>query len=280
MLVNLWKNFGALNSKPVFEAFEKSVINAGDKISYDNVDGDLNVIWSVLWNGRMKNNQKIWEYCMKNKKPIVVLEVGGLIRNKTWKIGLNGINSNAKWSKNFDQNRPEKIGLKLKPWDDSGENIIICGQHSKSEQWKNMPPPRDWMENMIKSIREHTKKPIILRPHPRCPIPDISKNHNNVYFQKPNKIKKSYDDYDFSLKNVGAVFSHNSNPGVQSAILGTPVWTDKSSLAYPVSNSSVSNINKPHMPCRSEWLVEISHSEYFIDEISQGIPYERLTSLL
>ena len=101
-----------------------------------------------------------------------------------------------------------------------------------------------------------------------------------MYYQKPNKIDKTYDDYDFSLKNIGAVFSHNSNPGMHAAMCGVPVWADGSSLAYPVANKSVDRIVNPETPNRDEWLLQIAHCEYLLDEIQLGIPYEHLTRLL
>lgn len=280
MRVCLWKDFGALNSKPVFAAFEKSIKNAGDTVVYNNIDSDINVIWSVLWNGRMAGNKKIWDYCRSAKKPVIVLEVGGLVRNKTWRIGLNGVNRDATWIKPYDNHRAALLGLQLKEWNTTAEGILLCGQHSKSEQWRGMPPIQTWMENTIKQLREHTNRPIYLRPHPRCYVPDISKKYNNVYYQKPNKIKKTYDDYDFSLKNIGAVFSHNSNPGIHAAICGVPVWTGSSSLAYPVSNKTVQDINNPQTPRRDEWLIQLAHCEYLLEEIEAGVPYEHLTRLL
>ena len=69
MKFSLYTNHGALNSKPVFEAFAKSLVDAGHSVMYnepyrvfDHYDSyDVAVIWSVLWNGRMSPNQAIWE---------------------------------------------------------------------------------------------------------------------------------------------------------------------------------------------------------------------------
>jgi hypothetical protein len=48
--------------------------------SYDNTC-DVAVIWSVLWQGRMAGNKKVWDDFRSQGKPVVVLEVGGLLRN-------------------------------------------------------------------------------------------------------------------------------------------------------------------------------------------------------
>ena len=58
-------------------------------------DCDVGVIWSVLWNGRMAPNKKVWDDFHAHNKKIIVLEVGGLIRGTTWKVGVGGINREA-----------------------------------------------------------------------------------------------------------------------------------------------------------------------------------------
>jgi hypothetical protein len=70
--------------------------------SADNAD--VAVIWSVLWRGRMEQYKKIWDRYRSQGKPVVV-EVGGLRRNKSFKIGINGINRDADFA-NQELRRP------------------------------------------------------------------------------------------------------------------------------------------------------------------------------
>ena len=49
---NLHERFGALNSKPVFDAFHAGANALGHDVVVNGDDG-IDVIWSVLWNGRM-----------------------------------------------------------------------------------------------------------------------------------------------------------------------------------------------------------------------------------
>lgn len=280
MNVSIWKNFGAMNSAVVFDAFAEGVIKNNHSVSYNNIDADIHVIWSVLWNGRMAGNKKIWDYCIKNKKPVIVLEVGAIKRNITWKMGLNGINRNASWVPVYEQDRPKKLGLNLNPWKTEGKYILICGQNSKSEQWANMPPMEVWMKRCITQIRKYTKRPIVLRPHPRSPITDISSSFENVFFNTPKKINGSYDDYDFNLDDVFLVISHNSNPGVQAIINGVQTLSHTSSLAYPMSIKKIDNILQNFLPDRTDWLNVISHTEFTLTELESGIPYKNLTTKL
>ena len=117
MKFSLWRQHGALNSRPVFDAFADSLVDAGHVVCANDVSCDVDVIWSVLWNGRMAANKRIWEDNRRNKKPTIVLEVGGIKRGTTWKVGLNGINRDAYFGPvGNDSVRADNLGLSLKPW--------------------------------------------------------------------------------------------------------------------------------------------------------------------
>jgi hypothetical protein len=58
------------------------------------------------------------------------------------------------------------------------------------------------------------------------------------------------------------VINYNSGPGIQATIAGVPVVVDKTSLAYGVVD-------------REQWLIEICHTEYTIEEIKQGLWVKR-----
>jgi hypothetical protein len=277
MKFSLWTEYGALNSKPVFAAFATSLTNAGHTVVYNDNAADVNVIWSVLWNGRMSQNKAVWQ----QKKPTIVLEVGGIQRGTTWKVGLNGINRDAYFGpNNNNSDRYRLLGLSLKPWKDAGKFILICGQHDKSLQWQDMPRMSTWIMNTIDEIQKYTDLPIVFRPHPRCPLQDIERQYQNVYRDNPVKITGSYDDFNLSFKDCHAVISWSSNPGPLAVINGVPVFTGPSSLAYNVANTDLAKIEYPDKPNRKQWLNDYAHTEFTIDEITQGIPLKNLTPML
>jgi hypothetical protein len=289
MIFCLYTDYGALNSTPVFEAFATSLKNAGHTViynepyrvmnHYDNYD--VAVIWSLLWNGRMTKNKQIWDINRQLSKPIIVLEVGGIKRGSTWKVGLNGINRDAYFGPtNNNDDRHRLLGLSLKPWRTSGEYILICGQHDKSLQWRDMPAMSKWVMNTIDAIRAHTNRPILFRPHPRCPLQHIEKEFKNVYRQNPVKINGTYDDFDISFNNIHATVSWSSNPGIHSVLNGVPAFVGTSSLAYDVGNTDLSQIENPVMPDRQQWLNDYAHTEWTVQEITQGIPLNHLTNMM
>jgi hypothetical protein len=231
----------------------------------------------------MAPNKAIWERAVAQSKPVVVLEVGGIKRGTTWKVGLNGINRDAFFGDaGNDNRRSDLLNLRLKSWRTSGEYILICGQHDKSLQWQNMPRMSNWFLNTYDEIRKHTDRPIIFRPHPRCRLEHIERGLKHVYRQDPQHVTNTYDDFDMGFDNVWATISYSSNPGIHSIIDGVPAFVSTHSLAYPAGNDIdfLHTIEQPLMPDRTQWLNDYAHTEYTIEEIAQGLPLKRLTTKL
>lgn len=282
MRFNLHKRFGARNSDPVFDAFHLGAHRLGHDVVINGNDG-IDVIWSVLFYGRMDGNRAIWERNILQSKPTIVLEVGGIKRGTTWKVGLNGINRNAYFGDGGnDRTRADSLGLTLKPWKDDGKHILICGQHDRSLQWQGMPPMSTWVMNTIDEIQKHTDRKIIFRPHPRCSLPAIEHEYTNVTRQNPQHVHGTYDDFDMGFNNVWATVSYSSNPGIHSILEGVPAFVGPASLAYDAANDIdfMHDIENPLRPDRQQWLNDYAWTEYTIEEISQGLPLKRLTSKL
>lgn len=272
MRFKLYREYGALNSAPIFNAVEQGLRSLGHEIV--NRDEDIPVIWSVLWSGRMKNNQAIYHNAIKNKKSVLIIEVGNLKRNETWRISLNHINGLGVFNNltNLDPSRPEKLGIELKSPPDKirGEILIAC-QHQESLQWEGMPTMADWCKDTISKIRRHTQRRIIVRPHPRSPFPF---SVPNVILERPRHIPNTYDNFDI-FYNYHCVINYNAGPSVQAPINGIPVLCDASSLAGELS-IKWENLENPTLPDREEWFLKLCHTEWTVDEISQGIPLARL----
>jgi hypothetical protein len=279
MKFSLWTDYGALNSKPVFDAFANSLGSNGHDVVYNDLNSDVDVIWSVLFNGRMSRNKTIWE----NKKPTIVLEVGGINRGVTWKVGLNGINRDAYFGEqDNDRSRADGLGLVCKPWRSDGDFILICGQHDKSLQWQGMPRMSDWFMQTYREIRKHTDRPIVFRPHPRCRLEHIELGLKHVIRQEPRHVNGTYDSFDMGFDDIHCTISYSSNPGIHSVIEGVPAFVSTHSLAYDVANDIdfLHDIENPLMPDRQQWLNDYAWTEFTVEEISQGIPLKHLTSLL
>ena len=272
MKFRIYKEYGALNSVPVFTALENGLKNLG--FSVGESGQDIDVIWSVLWQGRMQANQRVYEKAIAEGRPVMIVEVGNLLRGKTWRLSLNNVNGHGIFAntENLDLDRPKKLGIELKPENNNRRpEILIACQHQQSLQWKGQPPLDVWTREKITEIRKITSRPIIVRPHPRA-LFNIRMNGVTVDF--PKQVPRTYDDYNFDC-NYHCVVNFNSGPAVKAAINGVPVITDSSSLAYEVSDR-MENIENPILKPREEWFLKLAHTEWTLPEILTGLPMKSL----
>lgn len=256
-----------------------------DNIVENDMDADAALIWSVLWHGKMSANKRVWDHYRAHNKPVIVIEVGGLLRNTTWKLGINGINRDADFAVEsyMPGDRVKKFGIILQPWKQDGEYVLICGQHGHSEQWRNMPDMDTYYRNTILDIRKFTDKPIVVRSHPRyreslhwaCDTQWYT--HQSVTWNTPKHVQHTYDSFDLEhmLKHTQFTVSHSSNAGINSIIQGVPAVVSESSLAYDVGTSMGGWLSKPD---RHNWLNRMTYTEWFADEIH--IQWNRIRSKL
>lgn len=274
MRFGIFDNFGALNSVPVFQALRRGLDRLGLQHRPHDESADIAVIWSVLWTGRMRQNQTVWNHFRSSGRPVLIMEVGSLRRGHTWRMSMNGTTAAACWGQGLDPTRPEKLGLVLQPWRKSGDHVVIACQRSDSNQWINMPPVQQWLEKTIQQLKAHTDRPIRVRSHPRQRISPIK----DVQMEIPKKIDLSYDDFDWgqSIHNAWCVVNWNSGPGVQAVMAGVPALVGSDNLASRVGTTDLSAVINPPTPDRREWLEWISHTEWTTEEIASGYPVSRL----
>ena len=284
MKIEAWPMHGPLNSKVIFQKFIQSMKDTGDDVHIDKeTNSDVAVIWSVLWRGRMQGCKKVWDRYRSAGKPVIVIEVGGLRRNLSFKIGINGINRDADFAnQEFDDKRWPLFKHELRPWNPTGDLIVICGQHDSSEQWNGLPKMSSWIEQQITKIRAYTTRPILVRPHPRNVITIDEKKFQNVKVRLPKRDYRTYDDTDFkaTLGRTWALVNHSSSPAMEAVIKGIPVFVSESSLCHDVGNVTLGDINTPAMPNRLNWANKLAYTEWFEDEIEKGLPWARIRKRL
>jgi len=262
----------ALNSKPVMAALLNSLRSAGHELQENSMSADAVIIWSVLWSGRMAPNQAVYRHYRSQGRPVIVVDIGTLQRGTTWKVAVNNINAQG-YYRHLDQldwDRPSKLGLSLKQSANPKSHVVIAAQHSSSEQSAGVDF-NQWVREQIQILKHNTDRSIHVRPHPRCRL-DVT--GLNVTIEQPVKIPGTYDSFDLGL-NCHAIVNYNSGPGIQAAIAGVRPVVHSTSLAYPVSVGHA-DLEQPYVTDRDLWLTQISHTEYTINELEQGLWLKRL----
>jgi hypothetical protein len=264
----------ALNSGPVMSAVLDCLQRRGIQTQENSMTSDAAVIWSVLWHGRMSANQQVYEHYRAQGKPVIIIEIGALYRGNTWKISVNNITSHGYYGHldNLDWDRPKKLNISLATQLVSKPNVIIAVQHDRSLQVAGVNMS-DWVKNTISTLRNNTDRPITIRPHPRCRLM-LNNLPPGVSIESPKKLANTYDSYDMHF-DCHAVVNYNSGPGIQAAIAGSRPIVHSTSLAYPVS-IGFADIEQPYITDRDLWLTQISHTEYTLNELEQGLWLNRL----
>jgi len=276
MKISIFTKNGALGSDVVFKSFAEGAKKLKFKVTENDMNADAAVIWSVLWQGRMKDNKTVFHHYKNQKKPVFILETGHFFRSRTWKFSLNGTSyDNFPHFNSSDISRLNRLGIKFKEWQKNGEKIIICPQNPNSLQWSKQGTPEDWVNEVIKDIRKVSDRSIVIRPHPRVNFNSLKiTEKTGIFYEKAEKIPGTIDSVDFenSIKNAHAVVNYNSGPSVVSALHGIPVFCDISSPARPISHQNLEKIEDRQWVDRKEWLSWISHTEWLKEEIAEGLP--------
>lgn len=240
---------------------------------------DAVVIWSVLWHGRMKPNQAVYEHYRGQNRPVIIIEVGALYRGETWKLAVNHITRAGYYGHQhkLDYGRPAKLRISLADQPNSGPEIIVAAQHQRSLQVAGIESMESWALTQIQLLRNSTDRPIHIRAHPRSPL-RMPYMPEGTKMEVARPVPNTYDGFDMHY-NCHAVVNYNSGPGIQAAISGCRPIVDHSSLAYPVA-VGYADIERPYTIDRQQWLTEICHTEYTVEEIRQGIWLKRIEPAL
>jgi len=222
----------------------------------------------------MAPNQQIYEKYRAQNKPVIIVDAGALNRGVTWKIALNHVNRLGYYghTENLDPDRPAQLGIKLSNKLGSNPAILIAAQHKRSLQLAGQDHEQ-WIVQQVEAIRKVSDRPIVVRPHPRSPL-DLNNLNKTIQIERPQKLANTYDSFDMNF-DWHAVINYCSGPGIQAAIAGTRPVVAICSLAFPVS-VAIKDIEQPYMLDREQWLVEICHTEYTVEEIKQGLWIHRL----
>ena len=279
MRISVFPDYISQAGKHVWQDFIESAKRDGIEIVENQLSADAALIWSVLWHGRMRENKHIYTFYRSQNKPVIIIEVGALKRNITWKICVNETTlQGSYWPREtWDPDRKIKMleGFNAVP---RGDKILICGQNPNSHNWPKSFKVEEWILDCVNKIRAATDRTIHIRPHPRYGV--ALPKDLGIHIQKAKYTVR--DDTDFSqvISDYWSVVNYNSYPGIQARLHRANAVVDASSLASPVSHLDISQIEKPLDPPNDEWLDMMSHTEFYEHEIRDGTAWNIIKPLL
>lgn len=156
--------------------------------------------------------------------------------------------------------------------------ILICMQRDGGFAMKTLSP-LTWLEEKIKTIRQYTTRPIVVRPHPGAYLmKDFAKiqHRNNI-----TVIDPAHSKLIDNLANAHAVVLFNSSASVAAICAGVPVFADDAScVSWAVANKDISRIESPEEFERQQWIQDLSTAHWSDDDARQGRIYQKFLPYL
>lgn len=175
-----------------------------------------------------------------------------------------------------------KYGFVERDWRRSGDHVLICLQRNGGWSMGSIPVPI-WLDQVISTLRQHTDRPILVRPHPGNQeiVRDINLKAKNCNLSQSSDIRQD-------LEHAWATITFNSSPGVASLLWGVPVWvTDPEpakSQAWPLAQSGLHQIEIPEYPDRQSLYDRLGQCHFNSEELQSGLAWrfmrQRLPNIL
>lgn len=145
--------------------------------------------------------------------------------------------------------RWESLNTPLLPWKKNGKHIVIAAPTPTFEKFHGI---ETWMTDTIRRLSTITDRQLVIR-------------------DKATKRPLQWD-----LDGAHCLVSHASMAAVEAAILGCPVFVDRSSAAALIGLTDIEQIERPVYPDRAPWAWSLGYSQYNEAELVDGTLFRLL----
>lgn len=152
--------------------------------------------------------------------------------------------------------RFDALDVRVKPWRESGDHILVCPNRSFGPVTRIMP--LGWDRDVAKRLSGITRRPVRIRPHPG----------NN------QPAKPLWED----LEDAWACVVWGSSAGVHALVAGIPVVAECPYWIAKGATGLLDDIDAPQLPDRMPTLQALAWAQWDIREIEGGEPFRRLLS--
>ena len=252
-----------------------------------------------------KGLREQYDYIIDSGKPYIVVE------SAVFRQGMNTAKLYHRWgwwsyfqdeadycNENSPGDRWQQIkqdqNIEVKDWKDNANGyILLVLQRPRDSSMRNMiwrhGKYHNFIYNTIRDLRRYTKRKIVIRMHPlKQPQQleaielcidhfsniEISKSDAGILEHGGNGGQGLVND----LAGARVCVGFNSNALTDAVIEGVPTYSlDPSSMAYPVSNKYIRDIESPQTFDRTQWLYNLGYTQWREDEIAHGMPWQHLS---
>jgi hypothetical protein len=169
-------------------------------------------------------------------------------------------------------------------WKTNGDYILLCMQKVGDASLRGQDIFA-WTEETVALLRSHTKRKIIVRPHPlyrKKSKQSICKNtvtkYFNVHWQETDLEKVGFIPIQEQLEKAWCTVTYTSGSGIDAVLQGVPnIACDSGSMVYDVSSKEISEVENPYTGDKTEWANKIAHCQWSIEEFESGECWEHVS---
>lgn len=141
--------------------------------------------------------------------------------------------------------RFSRLHLEVAPWRPTGSHIVVCPLSTYVANYIGVNAD-EWLMDTMAMLAFYTDRDLIVKPKDdQTPLEDV-------------------------LKDAWALVTYESNAAVDAALLGVPVFCQKTAAAAPIGNFELQHIERPDMPDRQQWLNNLAYMQFTKHEIING----------
>lgn len=251
----------------VLLAFSNGLIDLGYKVSINDHD-DLELCdVAVVFGWNKPYHKKIETVTKSLGGRVLVLNYGLFGRPQYWAAGWDNISGRADFvNENSPSDRWDMMGFKLKPWRTGGDHILVTCQVPSDGSVASIDII-EWSQSTINKIRSLTDTPIRFRPHPLAL--DVTPDMEGSTRSEVPLIE--------DLDRAKAIVTFNSTSSSMAVFEGVPIFAmDEGSMAWPVANKDLNDIDNPKVFCRNQWSHNLGYCQWTLDEFRDGTAWEHL----
>ena len=255
MAVLVLSNPHQRRSSMIAAAMTEGIRAAGDKITAK--PRKAAVVVSYGW-----KRQEIY----RQYPAFVYADLGYWDRDNYHRFAVNSWGPESYVCGGHPANRFQRLGLKIKPWNMAGSEIVVAGHSFKSARDHGLEY-QAWESRVIERL-QGCGFPIVYRPKPgdkhAKPIPGTQMDQRPI---------------GEALASARAWVTHHSNSAVDALVAGVPVHCETgAAAAFSVSLDEI--VNPPMRQGREQFLHDVAWLQWTFDEMRSGECWRHLRTLL
>lgn len=227
---------------------------------------------AIIFGGVKKSYPATWtkKKVLENHagRRLLMVESAFQRRGEYYQIGWGGTAGNADFRTDAATpiDRFDALQLDVRRW--RGRHygpIVVCGQLPRDVQVQDVDHCQ-WIRDTVDFYVRQGEQ-VWFRPHPKM---DSVGNYG-----VPKKLTNC-EPLEKVLDVARCFVTWNSTSAVDAVIAGVPVIAmDRGSMAWPVASHDLTHLD--HMPQRLDWFAGLGYSQWTLEEMADGLPWQWLT---